>query len=116
MEVKIEVGQPVAMPADNAGPAYNLYPVTVTGTHDKRLLRSTLSIDGSGVHQHPGAQLKYQVSSRDYESGTRKLFASVTDGDTTATAESQLNIALGKAKAQATTTSPPPASTGTPAK
>jgi hypothetical protein len=93
MEVKIEVGQPIDKPADNSGAAFKVYPVTVIGTHDKRLERTTLSVDGSGVAQSPSARLTYNVSSRDYEPGSHKLFASAWDGEVTVTAETTMSIA-----------------------
>lgn len=98
MNVKIEVGKPVRMDADTTGPAYNVYPVTVSG-EGKGITRTTLSINESGVSESAVGRLIFKVSERDYPAGNHDLFASVTDGNETATATSSLSMSKAAAEA-----------------
>lgn len=109
-QVKIEVGKPIRMEKDNSGPAYHVYPVRVTA-EGKGVTRTTLSVNGSGVHEAAGRVLNYQLSERDFKAGSHALFASATDGNETGIREDTLAVAQAPAEAPKASA---PQGTGTP--
>lgn len=110
MKVAIEVGKPTVVPADNSGPAYHVYPVTVNADGaGKRVTGTTLSVNGSGVATAPVGRLNYNLTTREHEPGNLALFASATDGSETAVANTTHTTSHPTGQPTKTTTTPPPA-------
>lgn len=114
MNVKIEVGKPVVVPADATGPAYNTYPISVRA-EGEGIRQVTLSANGSRVAESHTGVLRHALSGKDLEHGTIPLFASVTDGNETVTTESSVSHSVAVAPAPKSSQQPGTVSS-TPAK